>query len=333
MRENLIDYLLDALSDEETARVEEQLAADPKLRQELEILRLSLEPLEADREGYVPPDGLADLTCEVVAKYESENRFFRRVYDHVGGYSQGRWSLADIVVAAGIILATGILFLPALAASRYQSRILACQNNLRVIGDSLHEYTNHGSGYFPRVPTHGNRSFAGIYGPMLYNAKLLKEPRVLRCPSSDLAHSKAMFRLPTLQDIDFSAGIRLAEIKRYSGGSYGYNLGIVIDGVHQAPKNRGRSTFALMSDAPSQYLEGRKSANHGGYGQNILYEDGHIRFIVGNPQEVCVGDNPLINNKTDIVEAGDDLNDAVIGNSLSSPLVKTSFVSTPEARR
>ena len=156
---------------------------------------------------------------------------------------------------------------------------------------------------------------------------MLEEPRKVICPSSDLASSDRHFRLPKLDEIDFASRMQLKEIKQFSGGSYGYNLGIQDreTGVYSAPQYLGRSTFALMMDAPSQHLEDRQTKNHGGTGQNILYEDGHIRFVVGNPQVVCVGDNPLKSVKS-VVEAGINLNDAVIGDSTASPLVKTSYV-------
>ena len=54
MRQELLDYLMDALEDRDRQRVEKALRSDPILQQELETLRESLEPLDVYR---------GDFTC------------------------------------------------------------------------------------------------------------------------------------------------------------------------------------------------------------------------------------------------------------------------------
>ena len=60
------------------------------------------------------------------------------------------------------------------------------------------------------------------------------------------------------------------------GGSYGYCIGYVDQGVYQPTRNLGRPGFAIMADAPCEDRPGRQSDNHGGRGQNVLFEDGHV---------------------------------------------------------
>ena len=70
-----------------------------------------------------------------------------------------------------------------------------------------------------------------------------------------------------------------SSFKTDAGGSYAYCVGYMDgDGLHPI-KNQGRSQFALLSDAPSFFLPDRRSAHHGGRGQNILYEDGRVAFV------------------------------------------------------
>jgi len=62
-RNHLVGFLLNALDHAETAQVEEALAADNSLRDELQRIRAHLPTLEHDREHHEPPPGLAARTC------------------------------------------------------------------------------------------------------------------------------------------------------------------------------------------------------------------------------------------------------------------------------
>jgi len=64
MHMELVGYLLDALEEEEVRHVEQTLQTSMTIRQRLEVLRLALFPLEADREHVSPPAGLAARTCK-----------------------------------------------------------------------------------------------------------------------------------------------------------------------------------------------------------------------------------------------------------------------------
>ena len=64
MHERLIGYLLGALDTDETNLVEEELRNSRLVRRQLDILRISLGPLEPDREHCEAPAGLAARTCQ-----------------------------------------------------------------------------------------------------------------------------------------------------------------------------------------------------------------------------------------------------------------------------
>ena len=70
MRDDLVGYLIGALDAPDSHRVEAMLAdpqAGESLRRDLETLRRSMSPLEADRESFSAPPGLATRTLEMIA--------------------------------------------------------------------------------------------------------------------------------------------------------------------------------------------------------------------------------------------------------------------------
>ena len=66
MHTRLIGYLLGALDREETVRVEKLLQTSGEARQQLEVMRLGMIPLEADREYVEPPIELVARTCQQI---------------------------------------------------------------------------------------------------------------------------------------------------------------------------------------------------------------------------------------------------------------------------
>ncbi len=320
IREQLLGYLLNALDETERVELDRQIAASPELQEELESIALTLEPLAETYEEFEPPAGLADRACSLVAATTSVTPAVSAMHPatHAEIRGRNRWSIADVVVMAGICLAGAMLFFPAISQSRYAARLQACQNNLRQLGFALVDFSEKaGNGYFPEVPTEGNRAVAGIYAPVLLDAGYLTEESSIVCPSSTLAEQPVLVKLPTLEEIDQATGRSLVIIQRSIGGSYGYSLGVMTNGHYRAPKNLGRSNFALMADAPSLQSAGYRSANHGGRGDNILYEDGHIRYVVESRIE---GDDPFV-NRLGWMEAGVDINDAVVAPSFTPPFV------------
>jgi hypothetical protein len=326
LREQLLGYLLDALEDDERQQIEQQLEDDPSLIDELQTLRTSLQPLAENYEDFEPPSGLARRACSRVDQ--------RRQLEPVGpaggalnttnsgaSASRSRISVADVVVTAGIVLAAVLIFFPAIASSRYASRLTHCQDNLRQLGLALVNYSDKlGGGFFPAVASQGNRAFAGVYGPTLIDSGYLDDANNLICPSSALAEQPPAYRVPTLEEIDRATPQAIIMIRRYAGGSYGYTLGVIVQGAHVAPRNQGRANFGLMADAPSTSWKDNRSTSHAGRGQNILFEDGHFRFVEINAINAPWLDNPF-RNRHGIVEAGVDEDDAVIAPSFTPPFI------------
>ena len=329
MREQLLGYLLGALDDGEHDQIEQMLEKDQHLRQQLRWLDAQLEPLRSDRFQQAPPPGLAARTCAAIESHQQEHRAvaarsqMAMMRDRPPG---SRWTLNDAMAAAGVIVAASLLFFPAIASSRYQSRLAVCQNNLRQLGQVLGDYSDRHDGYFPNVPPAGNRSVAGIYAPLLKDAELLTDDTMVICPSSTLAGEKDRWvGVPTLEEFDRARGPALISFQRNMGGSYGYHWGHLSEGVYRPTRNLGRSHFALMSDSPNPNLAGRRTANHGSRGQNVLFEDGCVRFIVDCCPEHS-GDN-FFHSDRGLVEPGCHVDDSVIVDSITPLLFETRRVS------
>ena len=314
MHNDLLGYLFGSLEPDELQRVEDALARDPRLRIELEHLRRCLRPLETLRMNEDPPPGLVERVWAAVSAdggpgvVLSGNRGAESPSVPVDRSSFH--ALADSIVLAIVSLAAFTLFLPALANSRYEARKSTCQDNLRRLGSHLMSFSfRQPDQRFPLVPVTGNRSFAGVFAPSLLESRLIsRSGSLLVCPGSNMANAPGPHVVPTFQEIDSADRECLGKLQHRAGGSYAYSVGYLVDGQPCA-RNRGRSHYALMADAPSLHLPLRLSDHHGGRGLNVLYEDGRVLFITDLRE--ARGDNPL-RNHDGFAEAAHDPDDAVV---------------------
>jgi hypothetical protein len=218
-----------------------------------------------------------------------------------------------------VLVGAVCLFFPALSYSQFQSQVSACQNNLRLLGVALHDYSAiQADGSFPGPEAEGNRASAGIYAPTLVSFRLVPDSQVFVCPSLQLTREGGQFRVPTLEELDAARGPNLASMQRTMGGDYGYNMGYTQGGKLMRPCNSRRNHYVLLADAPSNLQPGRVSSNHRGRGQNVLYEDGHIQFIVELPSP-HLADDPF-HNREGWIAAGLDPDDVVLGASADRPI-------------
>ena len=315
MRDQLLGYLLGALEPFERELVEEELSRDPQLRSDLECLDRALLILKADKAHCDCPDGLATRTCEyVVTRATAISLAAARPAP-----APSRWSMSDFVVAAGICMAASMLIFPAMNHSRNSARIAQCQQNLRDLGVALAGYSSAHKGYFPEVPTEGKYARAGIYGAKLMDAGWFANPTTLVCPGSELAERGDAFHVPTLAELERADGDELAGMYRTMGGSYGYNPGYADAGGYHPTKNQGRSKFAIMSDMPDLGSLSHLSLNHGGKGQNVLFEDGHVGYLAGCTAEGCNDD--IFLNEQKQQQLGVHENDSVILPSDAPPIM------------
>lgn len=310
---DLLGYLLDALDGGEREALETRLANDAELQRSLQVLRRALVPLRADADHLAPPLGLAERTLRYVEKRTpvEVNR-----YEPPSGRTTWRW--IDLAVAATVLFVASLLFFPSVAKSRFDQQVAYCSENLRKLGTGLWQYSENHNGYFPHVPAQGQYAAAGIFAPTLHQAGLLPEARTLVCPSSPQA--QADLALVSLEKLDQAQrGPQLTQLLNQMGGSYGYALGYEKDGRYYGNKNRSRARFALVADSPSAQHGGRQSLNHGGRGQNVLYEDGHVQFQRTNVAAGCQDD--IYHNDLGIIGAGQHINDSVVAPSGARPVL------------
>jgi uncharacterized protein DUF1559 len=303
-REHLLGYLLGALEPTEQEQVEAELDLNPALRAELDRLGGCVRGLGLGEQppSFEPPQGLAARTCRFIAAQSQPAAV---------SAPPRRFRWADLVAVAAVLVIGISLFFPWLVNSHIASQIAACENNLRQLGVALQDYSNrHGS--FPWPEGSGPRAAAGIYAPTLVTFEQLPHT-VFLCPSSSLARGRGEFRVPTLDELDQATGPTLVALQNSMGGDYGYTLGYIEGGKLQKPRSGGRPMFPILADAPSDTLPGRVSANHRGQGQNLLCEDGHVRYLVKVPSAELL-DDPF-HNRDGRVAAGLDRDDAVIGTS------------------
>ena len=322
MREELIGYLLGALDAGEQAKVEQALQSSEQLRQELEQLAECLEPFEAETEGYDPPAGLAARTCQFldsqVKPVPARSGVDRPV-------ATGGWSLLDMTVAAGVCAAAVLLFLPAIAQSRHQASLVHCQNNLTSLSTAFSSYSNLNGGFLPAIPAEGKFAAAGIYAPTLLEQGYVENCDNFFCTNQAKQNESATPAplIPTRAQLAAAEGRLLAELLKRMGGDYAYTLGYVSNGQLRPVRNEHRANFAILADSPNLNGASRTSLNHGGCGQNVLFEDGHIQYVVGC--QLGCGDNLFLND-AGFAEAGNHADDSVLGHSSMPPVHRVRLI-------
>lgn len=225
------------------------------------------------------------------------------------------WRLQDWLVAASVFLIVGMLLFPAIANSRFNARLTGCQDNLRKLGRALLQYSQFHENYFPVVPEDGNLAVAGMYAPVLMSAGTLESPSWLICPDSPLAEDGS-FQVPTVEEVLAAVPPQLYQMQAKMGGSYGFGIGYVEKGRYHGHRNRDRQYFAIMADCPNG-PDGGPSTNHGTYGQNVLFENGSVKFVTNCLVTEC--NDHIYRNKRGEVGPGIGFDDAVIAPSGASP--------------
>ena len=84
---------------------------------------------------------------------------------------------------------------------------------------------------------------------------------------------------------------------------------------YQPLSNSGLTNTVLVADMPSVNKPGRRSINHGSWGQNCLFGDGRVEFIKGD----SVGEDAIFVNDYGMVAPGTSPRDSVIAPSHLSP--------------
>lgn len=321
--EHLLGYVLGALEPLEHEQLERELAKDPRLAHQAELLAARLQPLEAGRETESPPEGLAARCCSMIfdqmpAEQPTVSPARRGVaaamsadYSPASSGRGSAWTLTDMVVAAGIFLAAGMLFFPAIANSRSQAQLAQCQNNHRYLGEAIAQANNanpnNNLNNISVLPDH--LRFAGIQSALLKEQDFLGRDSALLCPGSlEAATLRNGFSVPSLGEFNQASPAQLEALARRAAGSTAFSLGY----VPQAGATQVHSSDyqAIASDAPMGKLPHMVSSHHDGKGQNVLFKSGRVAYVCGCGDRDCGGDSLFWNHNLKIeagVHAGDNV--------------------------
>jgi|GEM_PF-719107 hypothetical protein len=363
-RDHLLGYVLGTLEPNEVESIEHQLAIDPVLQNEVLAMEQRIAPLHSTRISHEPPTGLGQRTCEFIFENRStttlnptaprnsapRNSIPRNSTPRnsastgttptdrpangskedtdlsQGGRVDGKrgWRLADVGTLVGVVAVLGCIILPVINRSRQQQLRTVCENNLEKIGTGFVRFVDLNNGSYPKIETEGALSVAGAFPVQLVSSNCLTEIECLICPSSPLADSRADWTVPTVTELEFANPETLLAYYQTMGGSYAYNFGYMVDGKLTTPKFEGRPLYPVASDAPSGNLPNMSSPFHCGKGQNVLFEDNSVRYILNCQLVECDNDDIFFNNNG-LVAAGLNSTDAVLGRSCDSPVMKVSF--------
>ncbi|MCA9129941.1 MAG: hypothetical protein KDB22_22795 [Planctomycetales bacterium] len=291
--EELIAYLLGDTTLSQKSRIEQALIQDPTIADRLKHLRFVVglvDSLSLEEPGnlFEPPPDLVEST---MARIDSEvgsslpDAMVRLSPAHTTPLTRISW--LDSSVLCVCIATICCLILPAVVRARYDARKAHCAQKIRFVGDNL---VNHAmldpAGRFPHVAVSGPEAFAGVYVVDLNQGSddLIPISR-LRCPSLFDSDRRTDFVLPKVSGrsaLYRMSPEQLSLFQETIGGDYAYSLGVLEEERIVAPKFDGRSTFAILADAPviSSVGELRDAyPAHGGRGMNVFYEDGRVVFI------------------------------------------------------
>jgi len=314
----LVGYLLNVLDPDSHQEVENYLREHPEAQRRLELLRRGIEPLAADAGEVEAPAGLVTRTLAHIAA----DRCRKLPAAPEPGPTQrtipGRfwWRRADVLVAAGILLAIAALVPTAVVSLWPRDQVLACQENMHRFHNALVSYSKTHDGDFPRVEPRPPHNVAGIFVPMLQDAGVLQADASVTCPARGAARSCAT-SLSELDALWKESPGKFQNAADQLSGCYAYTLGYCdADGHHHGLRMDMDGRLPILADAPPRGQVGN-SPNHAGTGQNVLCIDGTVRF---HPtRTVGIDDDDIYVNRDNKPEAGKDLHDTVLGASGATP--------------
>ena len=318
---DLVGFRLGALEPDDAKAVAAALAHDPALRERLDAIDPHLDVLGRWPATPAPQD-LADRT---VARVVGERRPALHAPSDAPTASR-RFRGIDVLVAACVVVMATLLLIPAVHQARHAQRVESCSQRLSLLGQALLSYADHHQGHFPCVGHGSPGDGAGLFGVLLLEAGYLHDPAALTCPGVARAGPRA--GVPSMPEIRRAMAdpVRLRPLLRRASGDYGYALGFVVGRRYVSPRRVFGQTCVVVSDSPYRGCEAvgwseaatrveANSANHGGRGQNVLFADGHVRWITIRR----IGKDDIFLNQQGQVRAGTTPTDNVIGFGSDQP--------------
>ncbi len=348
--ESLLGYLLGALDDDECSAVREALMKDRHLRIRLASLQSMSVPLHDELDVCDPPKSMvsrvmSDLALDRVgvpdalsmplvqtSAIEEKNLVPLCSAETMGSAETSgignKFAWLDTGMSLTAAAIGFCLLAPSILQTRETARTSQCGSGLITLGQQIEDYAFQDRyARVPEIPTQGRLAFAGIYAIRLNDKGYLGEKQLLWCPSESSERltpvGMGARRLPSAEELLAISAAKLRVWQHIAGGSYAYNLGVVINNQHQMPTlkvaSNVASNVAILGDAPVRSHENELVFTaHRGLASNVLYQDGRVQLIRFD-HGYDGSDHPYL-NRNGLTEAGIDSDDSALGISYLSPL-------------
>ena len=324
MREQLIRYLLGELDEDERREVRALLRDNPELQKELAHLKECFAANEDDDAEPLPPRSLAKRTADTISnsdEYELEQMVRSKRMTAISEAPTGilGWSLADLTVAGGVMLAVSMLVFPALRESREGTRRTVCQYNQGQLGIVLAKFSDNHNQLLPHI---GPKEFAGMFVVRLL-MEGYAEPGELKewlfCPAApgDVCAGLREYKIPGPEQLREMPRIELAKLAATINPCYAVPLPYRDEvGEYHDIVNQHSQYLPVFSDA-SDAVPQRIGPNHGGLFIQILFQDGHVKAFTSSMLPSC-GDN-MFRNSNGVVAVGTAADDSVLASCYVVP--------------
>jgi hypothetical protein len=271
----VLDYALGQLEGPARLSFEGEISSDPSLKAKCDRLVRAIDQLLDDGQVIEAPADLARRTLKFV---DERGRRRRPILDFAPVTVPFR--LADVAVAASVLLAGLLTLIPAAQRSKDRMVRAGCVFNLHRIGLGLAQY-----GYqyrrYPYTNPECPEAPAGAYAALLHEAGLLDDASVLYCPGNGPSDIR---RIPSSAELCRWEETDPERLRHAFPGDYAYNVGYQESVGPAVPVRYGSSSVTpLLADQPAQWIDLSRilpgnSPNHHGRGQNVLYSDLHVSW-------------------------------------------------------
>ena len=337
--ETLLGYLLGALDEQEQNSVHDALLRDRILRARLNALQAMSVPIADEDELYEPPARMVSQVMFDVSEsdresqqtdsslIESPDRSDKRSPSQLSAENRSLIRTNSWLDTGMSLTAAAIgfcLVAPAILQTRETARTSQCAAGLMTLGQQIRDFAfQNRNSRVPEIPTEGPLAFAGVYAIHLNDAGLLIEKQILWCPNAGdqrlTVVGMGKHRMPSAVELKMLSAERRRVWQHIAGGSYAYNLGVMINNQHTMPSIDDRSDIALLADAPTQSPVAKMVFTaHRGQASNVLYRDGRIRLLRLD-HDYDGPDHPYL-NRNGVSEAGIESDDSAMGASYLPPL-------------
>jgi hypothetical protein len=345
MREQLIRYLLGELDADERRELQAELRDNSDLQRELEQLRECFAASDLGEEEELPlPGSLAERTAQRVQRCDDEN------YEALAADSQRSssaadppvgvlgWSLADLTVAGGVMLAVSMLVFPALRDSRDGTRLTVCQERQQLLYPYLVRFAEVHGGYAPGVRPN---EYAGTFVFQLVRENVAPSEDLsvlLVCPASPFAKylrdNNAEFKIPNQTELATMDREQLMQVTATMSPCFLYRFPHKSGDDYEYPKiPLAKSNIDVSSRGPAQQLafepllsdavdpQSGVSGHRGGVVLMTGHDGSVRRFCIG--RDVSIGSDPdPFHNDAGLVAAGWRPGDIVLGASNAKPALE-----------